>query len=166
MLVKAYDNGMWQCECGAWNAKLLVMCRTCNLHREMVRIDQDTALSAIGVSLDDVPFKVPGNASKRKQPNKTEARYRDTYLRADDYRYEALTITMANGHRYTADWCGFAAFGQLHLIEIKGGYKLPSYQRSRLAFDQARIEFPQILFTWAVWSGGKWHVENYNGGAA
>ena len=92
----------------------------------------------------------------RKGPNKTEARYRDERLRGLDARYEALTFRMANGHRYTPDWVVFGADGGIECHEVKGAYKLGSHGRARLAFDQARAEFPWFGWVWAAWNGRLW----------
>ena len=91
-------------------------------------------------------------------PNKTESDYRATYLRGLDARYEALTFRMANGHRYTPDWVVFTDAGKIECHEVKGGYALGSEQRARLAFDQAKVEFPWIIWVWAKKSAGRWQV--------
>jgi len=63
---------------------------------------------------------------------------------------------MANGHRYTPDWVVVTAGGRIECHEVKGGYALHSHQRARLAFDQARIEFPWIMWVWAVKTKNGW----------
>jgi hypothetical protein len=161
------SEGTWQCDCreNVFNSVGCTTCGTCGKKNPALDNAIPGRSNTETVPVGGVGVEVARNYGKTaKGPNKTELRYRYTYLRDADYRFEAITLRMANGHRYTADWCGFADFGRLHLIEIKGGYKLPSYQRSRLAFDQARIEFPSVMFSWAVWDGGKWNIENYNGG--
>ena len=89
----------------------------------------------------------------RRQPNKTEATYRAEVLgrRGDAVavRYEGLTLRMENGHRYTPDWVVVTAVGRVECHEVKGGYRLGSYQRARLAFDQVRAEFPDVVWIWA-----------------
>jgi len=87
-------------------------------------------------------------AAKAKQPTKTEQDYARTYLAGVGARYEALTFKLANGHRYTPDWTWWGN-DRLYAVEVKGSYRLGSYQRARLAFDQARIEFPHITWIWA-----------------
>jgi hypothetical protein len=49
--------------------------------------------------------------------------------------------------------------GRPTFIEVKGGFKLGSYQRARLAFDQARLEFPWADWAWVEKKGGKWKVD-------
>ena len=87
-----------------------------------------------------------------KGPTKTEAAYRLEILDRNPavrvVGFEAITVRLANGHRYTPDWC-FVAGDRLHLVEVKGSYRLGSYQRARLAFDQARIEHPWAVWIWA-----------------
>ena len=101
----------------------------------------------------------PARAAGRS-PNKTEASYRAEVIawRTDvaAVHYEGLTVRMANGHRYTPDWVVVTASGRLECHEVKGGYALHSHQRARLAFDQARIEFPWIVWVWAVKTKNGW----------
>jgi len=87
-------------------------------------------------------------------PNKTESEYQRHHLQGMDARFEALTFRMANRHRYTPDWVVFTATGNIECHEVKGGYALGSEQRARLAFDQARVEFPWIVWVWAKKSQG------------
>ncbi len=97
-----------------------------------------------------------------KGPNKTELRYlRDVIQPLGEVgRYEALTFRMANGHRYTPDWVyADQTTGRLTCVEVKGAYRFGSHQRARLAFDQARTEWPGITWIWAIWTGKEWRNE-------
>ena len=67
-----------------------------------------------------------------------------------DARYEALTFRFANGHRYTPDWVVFHDGTPVSCHEVKGAYRLHSHGRARLAFDQARVEFPGLAWVWGV----------------
>lgn len=84
----------------------------------------------------------------RPGPNKTEAAYRARYLAGLDARYEALTFRLSNGHRYTPDWVVFEYGRPVECHEVKGAYRFASHGRSRLAFDQARVEFPGLRWCW------------------
>ena len=101
----------------------------------------------------------------RREPTKTEAAYARTYLTGKAARYEALTFLLANGHRYTPDWSWWQG-GHLWAVEVKGSYRLGSYQRARLAFDQVRIDFPDVHWLWAerrkdgTWKEVKYAVQN------
>ena len=100
-------------------------------------------------------------ARKRgREPNKTEAAYRAEVLdRRPDVaavRYEGLTFRMANGHRYTPDWVVVTKGGRIECHEVKGRYALHSQQRARLAFDQARVEFPWSKWIWATRAKHGW----------
>lgn len=108
----------------------------------------------------EAPSVEPVKTSRRRQPTKTEAAYRrevlDTNPAVQSVAYEALTVRLANGHRYTPDWV-FWAGGRLYCVEVKGTYRLRSHQRARLAFDQACVEFPGIVWIWAEKrKGGAW----------
>jgi hypothetical protein len=105
----------------------------------------------------------PAPDRHRGQPTKTEADYRrqvlDTNHAVSGVAYEALTVHLANGHRYTPDWV-FWSGGRLHCVEVKGSYRLGSYQRARLAFDQARVEWPMFTWIWAEKTANGWKVRN------
>lgn len=103
-------------------------------------------------------------ATAARQPTATEQRYYRDFLAGKVEQgsvrvvFEGLTLHLANGHAYTPDWVVFRPGGiaddpgdypsEITLIEVKGRYKLGSYQRARLAFDQARIEYPEFEFVW------------------
>ena len=90
----------------------------------------------------------------------TEREYAHRYLAGKDYRYEGHPLKMANGHTYTGDWAVFQDGQIIEIHECKGGWSFASQQRSRLAFDQCRIEFPKIKFVWAKKSKKKgWIVK-------
>ena len=100
-----------------------------------------------------------------KGPNKAEAEYRDKHLPYDSI-YEGLRIKLPGGHWYTPDWATVGADGLTTCVEVKvrgkNGFRQPSYQRARLAFDQARELWPEWRFVWAERrddKGGAWEVE-------
>ncbi len=101
--------------------------------------------------------------ARGQRPNKTEARYRAEIIdRRDDVvavHYEGLTLRMANGHRYTPDWIVVTSVRRIECHEVKGRYALQSQQRARLAFDQARVEFPWFGWVWAVKTPTGWVVD-------
>ena len=66
----------------------------------------------------------------------------------DNVFFEALTLRLRNGHRYTPDFVVRIGHGDLAMIEVKGSYRLHSYQRARLAFDQAKLDWPEFFFRW------------------
>jgi len=96
-------------------------------------------------------------AQRKRQPNKTEARYAAEMLRGLDARYEAVTFRLSNGHRYTPDWVVFDSDGRLlSCHEVKGSYRFHSHGRARLAFDQAALEFSGITWVWATLTSHGW----------
>ena len=95
--------------------------------------------------------------ARKRQPNKTEARYAAEMLRGLDARYEAVTFRLSNGHRYTPDWVVFDSAGRLlSCHEVKGSYRFHSHGRARLAFDQAALEFSGITWVWATLTSHGW----------
>lgn len=152
-------EAVWECQCGIHNLKNTPTCGTCGKPRQGTGNRQEGGLTGNGGSLDGGKAKPP---KKGKEPNKTEAHYGKWALDGKG-NYEAVTLLLANGHRYTADWQTVRPTGRLHLHETKGAYKHASHGRSRLAFDQARTEHPEIMFSWAVKTkGGEWQIETYN----
>ena len=97
----------------------------------------------------DQPRIVEDRTRLPKQPNATEARYAARVLAGRDARYEAITFRLANSHKYTPDFVVVEDGMPVECHECKGSYKLGSYQRARMAFDQAHIEWPGIRWVWA-----------------
>ena len=97
-------------------------------------------------------------ARKATGPTKTEAEFARCHLTGKGARFEALVFRMANGHRYTPDWV-YVEGGRLVCVEVKGARRLGSYQRARVAFDQAAVEWPDARWIWAErQKDGSWHV--------
>lgn len=98
----------------------------------------------------------PAKASTGKGPTKTEVEYAARFLGDCGALYEAITFRLRNRHRYTPDWTYWKE-GRLHCVEVKGAYRLGSYQRARMAFDQAKVDFPWVTWVWAEkGKGGLW----------
>ncbi len=133
------------------------------------RIRYDDLPSHLRPQVDAALCKVGARArgtaggKRRREANETEAAYRREVLgmRPDiaAVRYEGLSFRMANGHRYTPDWLVVTKAGGIECHEVKGRRALHSQQRARLAFDQARVEFPWAIWVWAVRSSGGWEIE-------
>jgi hypothetical protein len=109
---------------------------------------------------DPIPSLSPAGGRQSPGPNKTEADYHRYHLRGQDARYEAMTFRMTNGHRYTPDWIVFQDGRPVACHECKGAYALHSQQRARLAFDQARVEFPGLKWVWAVKTTEGWRIQD------
>ena len=127
---------------------------------EKLRKQVDAALG----KPDGESRKVEPARRRRREPNKTETAYRAEVLerRGDvtEIRYEGLTFRMQNGHRYTPDWLVVGDTGQIECHEVKGRYALQSQQRARLAFDQARVEYPWFEWVWATRVKRGWDVDS------
>jgi hypothetical protein len=111
--------------------------------------------------------KNEGKAQVPKGPNKTEAEY-GRILAAEfpgcEIRFEGLIIRMLNGHKYTPDWVVWnKRSGPVLCAEVKArgknGFRFASYGRAKLAFDQVRIEWPNMAWRWAEKSKGMWNIE-------
>jgi hypothetical protein len=109
--------------------------------------------------------KRPSNA-KTSGPNSTEAEYNCFFLGGDGM-YEAITLRLPGGARYTPDWMsvefvekivGDPVF-RISFHEVKGSHRFPSEGRSRLAFEVAKKEFPMFRFVWAKKTkSGEWEA--------
>ena len=122
-------------------------------HRPPIKPDH---IPSIGKTID-----IP----KRGKPNKTEAEYGrmlQMEFPGSDVRFEGMTFRMSNGHKYTPDWTVDTELGML-FVEVKArgknGFRHPSYQRARLAFDQCTKEYPVFLWRWAEKIKGEWDVK-------
>ena len=119
------------------------------------------ARPSVAVPKKDAAPARPVKAKKALGPNKTEMVYKQKYL-DDSAMYEGVTLHLKNGHRYTPDWVIFNDGGLgygLECVEVKGAYKFHSEGRAKLAFDQAKVDFPHIRFRWAVLQkNGTWKI--------
>lgn len=98
---------------------------------------------------------------KKPKMTKTEMEYARIYLAGIPHKFEGITLKMANSHRYTPDFYVSPGGNVVELHEVKGGHRLHSYARSRLAFDQARIEFPEFVFIWATKNKNGWIIKRF-----
>lgn len=107
------------------------------------------------------------------QPNKTESRYFRDFLVGTGAKYEDKTFMISN-LKYTPDWRYFVD-GVEHCVEVKGGYKLPTFGRSILAFTVCRdFLYPDTVWIFATWHEARkhygkrqaahWEVERREGG--
>jgi hypothetical protein len=121
--------------------------------------------------------QIPTSASKRlesttvapakrirqstKGPNKLESAFRSDYIpemhpELVGLQYNAMTLVIANGVRYTPDWCGWLD-GTLTCWEIKGPF---AYAGSLEKLKMAARSWPEINFLLA-WREQKrfWKVQ-------
>ncbi len=87
-------------------------------------------------------------AAKMREPNRTEADYNKSGLESKG-RYEALSLRLPGGSRYTPDWLTLDS-GRVTLHEVKGSYRFGSHGRAVTAFREAVAAFPFFRFVWAV----------------
>lgn len=149
--------GAWECQCNAWNLPSMANCPKCGRASGQQSREEPPGNRGQGAG-----GKTPQNGWKSKGwPNKTEERWNRERLGGRG-QYEKITFRLANGHKYTPDWYE-PSDGLLPgtCYEIKGGHRFASHGRSRLAFDQARLEHPEFRWIWATWKGGEWLVETF-----
>jgi hypothetical protein len=98
---------------------------------------------------------------KKPKQTKTELLFRDIYLRGKEARFEAITLILPGGSRYTPDWCIIEGT-TLTLYEVKGSYNLHSHSRALTAFREARAAFPCFTFRWFQKTGTTTFIEKYH----
>jgi hypothetical protein len=102
--------------------------------------------------------------TKRREPNKTEAEYNRRYLGGAG-KYEAVSLRLPGGSRYTPDWQSVGADGRVTFHEVKGSYRFGSQGRAATAFRECVAAFPEFDFIWAVRNeDGTWSVQETRGG--
>jgi len=96
-----------------------------------------------------------------RAPNKTEAEYNRLYL-AGRGLYEAVTLKLPGGSRYTPDWMTFEG-DAVTLHEVKGAFRFGSQGRAFTAFRECAAAFPCFAFVWACRGKGKtgWTVTRH-----
>jgi len=102
--------------------------------------------------------------AKRREPNKTEAEYNRCYLGGAG-KYEAVSLRLPGGSRYTPDWQSVGADGRVTFHEVKGSYRFGSHGRAATAFRECVAAFPEFNFVWAVRNAdGSWSLKQNRGG--
>ena len=112
------------------------------------------------------PEREGGKGGCSRGPNKTEAEYNRLYLCGKGL-YEAVTLRLPGGSRYTPDWVVVGVGGAVELHEVKGSYRFGSHGRAVTAFREAVAAFTCFAFVWAVrGKGGVWSVTRHAAGSA
>lgn len=135
-------------------------------------LNQITARGHVRIKGDLVAPSAPGvkaPAAKQiirqssKRPNKTETRFELDYLKPmrhtgeiGHYRFEAHTLKLANGLRYTPDWSAVNAAGKLVFWEVKGAR---IEEDAIVKFKTAPSSFPEHEFYLCQWKDGEWTIQ-------
>ena len=137
-----FARGYWQCSCGGYRLTKpdLEACPDCGT----IRPDGPSNPSAAPAAQASVPAE---KQSKKPAMTKTEMEAQRLFC-PPGARFEGVTFAMSNGHRYTPDFVWWGDDGRMTCMEVKGSFRLGSYQRAKLAFDQCKAEFPQVTWVW------------------
>ena len=84
-----------------------------------------------------------------RTPNRTESEYNLRYLGGKG-AFEALTLRLPGGSRYTPDYMTVDDTGRVTLHEVKGTYRLQSHGRALTAFRECKAHFKMFNFVWAT----------------
>lgn len=98
----------------------------------------------------------------RKGPNKTELRFENEKLkpwqsegRIVGYQFEAITLKLANGVRYTPDYVAYG-IGAIRVYEVKGGF-IREDAKIKLKFAAQQFHF--FEFYLAQYEKGEWFID-------
>lgn len=110
------------------------------------------------------PSSAPAVEAKRRTINKTEAEYGEMLKRqypSATLRYEAYTLKLADGCRYTPDWAVEFPDGRLEFHEVKGAF---IFAKALVKPRTAAELFPQ-RFVLAQKRQGAWEITPLKGKA-
>ena len=122
----------------------------------------DRAVRLLATGKDSLPVR---KDRKPKGPNKTEQRFNREMLGGLGM-YEAITLRLPGGSKYTGDWVTSVFDPQTQqyettVYEVKCPYRHASHGRALTAFREARAAFPFLTFKWfEKQKGGGW-LERY-----
>lgn len=97
----------------------------------------------------------------KRQMNDNERKYQADILKGAGM-FEAITMKLPGGSRYTPDFCTFDTEGRLTVHEVKGDYHLHSHGRAVTAFKECAAYFPHVIFVWAAFFKGVFHIQTIN----
>lgn len=97
----------------------------------------------------------------KRQMNDNERKYQADILKGAGM-FEAITMKLPGGSRYTPDFCTFDTEGRLTVHEVKGDYHLHSHGRAVTAFKECAAHFPHVTFVWAAYFNGVFHIQKIN----
>ena len=130
-------------------------------YREQVR--RQTGMPSVVKEVKSSP-EPPVHTGRRREPNKTEAEYNRRFLGGAG-KYEAVSLRLPGGSRYTPDWQSVGADGRVTFHEVKGSYRFGSQGRAATAFRECVAAFPEFNFVWAVRNAdGSWSLKQNRGG--
>lgn len=119
------------------------------------------------------PIKARGNLKRRVpgQMSKTEksfASWLDSLV-ADgtiaSHRYEAIRLKLADLTYYTPDFYVLHTDGGVEFVEVKGSWRAPNQDKSRVKLKVAAAQYPEFSFTAMTpipkSKGGGWKREEF-----
>lgn len=95
-----------------------------------------------------------------RKPNKTEQRYAEDILRISEgieyYEWEAITLKIGNGVKYTPDFLVIRSTGVVEIHEVKGP---KVWEDSIIKIKAAAAKFHFFKFYIAQWDNGQWTIQ-------
>jgi hypothetical protein len=115
------------------------------------------------VTLPEKAVKASQGKCGSRQPNKTE----QSAMTMLGYEfsgckivYEGITLRLDNSMKYTPDVNVHLPDGKILLVEVKNaGFKHASYGRSKMAFSQCKLDYPQFEYRWMVKDKSEWTIK-------
>lgn len=108
----------------------------------------------------------PASEAKRgprgpRQPNRLEAAFRDWlfHCAGQEMRYEALSLRLPGGGRYTPDWVLIVNGAPHAVYEVKGPWES---RDARIRWQESAAAWPGISHYWATRDkAGQWTLTEY-----
>lgn len=109
--------------------------------------------------------RVPGTMSKTERDYEVELKLRLDAEQIHAYRFEAITLRLANRTTYTPDFYVLCCDGSMEFVEVKGSWKAPNQDKSRVKLKVAAEQYPEFRFVavtrQATRDGGGWVREEF-----
>jgi hypothetical protein len=96
------------------------------------------------------------NGTERDYAITLEARYRNGEIAA--WRFEKVTLKLADDTRYTPDFWVVYPTGRVEFIEVKGFWR----DDARVKIRVAAAQFPEFAFHAARKDRGGWQIESFS----
>ena len=132
------------------------------LKNPAVRIAGTRPIDNVSIKPVDRQCVDQADIPKRGKPNKTESEagvMLGYEFPGCKLVFEGITLRLDCGMAYTGDWNVHLPDGKILIVEVKNaGYKHPSYGRSKMAFNQCKIDYPMFSYRWMVKNKSEWNI--------
>ena len=109
------------------------------------------------------PRRQPGEMTSVEKQMHHELGVKQTLGEIEWFAYEPVKLRLADRTFYTPDFCVMHTDGTIEFREVKGSWKAPHQEDSRVKIKVAAEQFQMFRFT-SYSGGGKkgWKIEEFN----